>query len=174
MNPKSATLSTAFAAIDFETADYDRDSACSLAIVTVEDNQIVDRTYALIRPPRKQFIFTDLHGISWQDVKNEPTFAELWPQFEKKLTQASFIAAHNASFDKGVLYACCETAAIEPPHLTFRCTVQLARAVWNIRPTKLSNVCSHLNIPLQHHHALSDAEACAKIVIAARERGAVI
>jgi DNA polymerase III subunit epsilon len=47
--------------------------------------------------------------------------------------------------------------------------VQLARRTWNIRPTKLNNVCDHLGITLKHHHAAADAEACALIVIAAHQ-----
>ncbi len=57
-----------FAAIDFETADYGRDSACALAVVIVEGVQIVRQEYFLIQPPRQQFAFTDIHGIRWNDV----------------------------------------------------------------------------------------------------------
>jgi DNA polymerase-3 subunit epsilon len=49
--------------------------------------------------------------------------------------------------------------------------VRLARSTWSIYPTKLPNVCSHLNIELNHHEALSDALACAQIVIAAEKKG---
>jgi len=45
--------------------------------------------------------------------------------------------------------------------------VQIARRVWNIRPTKLSDVCAKLRIALNHPEALSDAMACAQIVLAA-------
>jgi DNA polymerase-3 subunit epsilon len=45
----------------------------------------------------------------------------------------------------------------------------MARGILDIRPATLSNVCRRLRIPLDHHHALSDAEACAKIVLAAQE-----
>ena len=62
---------------------------------------------------------------------------------------------------------------VEPPEIPFRCTVQLARQTWNIKPTKLNNVCDHLGITLKHHHAASDAEACALIVIAAHRKAAV-
>lgn len=165
------SFSKQFVALDFETADYGRDSACSVAVVRVEGSEIIERDYYMIRPPRKKFVFSDLHGITWEQVKDEPTFKELWPELAAKLDNVEFIAAHNASFDKGVLLACCESANITPPPLTFKCTVQLARKAWGIRPTKLSNVCSHLNIHLQHHHALSDAEACAQIVIAANKDG---
>ena len=49
--------------------------------------------------------------------------------------------------------------------------MQLARAQWNIRPTKLPDVCRYLGIKLRHHEADSDAEACARIVMAAQEEG---
>ncbi|MDD5772255.1 MAG: 3'-5' exonuclease [bacterium] len=156
-----------FAAIDFETADYGPDSACAVAVVRVEGNVIVDRVHYYIRPPRREFVFSYLHGISWNDVADAPTFRELWPTLCKKLDGVEFIAAHNASFDRSVLKACCQKAYLVMPSHSFKCTVRLARSVWNIYPTKLSDVCKHLKIPLHHHHADSDAEACARIVIAA-------
>jgi DNA polymerase III epsilon subunit-like protein len=45
--------------------------------------------------------------------------------------------------------------------------VQISRRAWNIRPTRLSDVCNALDIALNHHEALSDANACAQIVLAA-------
>ena len=43
-----------FVAIDFETADYGRDSACALALVRVEAEVIVQRAFHYIRPPQIQ------------------------------------------------------------------------------------------------------------------------
>lgn len=157
----------AFVALDFETADRGPDSACAIGLVRVEDNQIVDRVYHLICPPRQEFEFTYIHDISWEDVADELHFGELWPTIHETIKDADFIAAHNAAFDKGVLYACCDAHQIDRPLQQFICTVQLARSTWNIRPTKLPNVCDYLGIELDHHQALSDAEACARIVIAA-------
>jgi DNA polymerase-3 subunit epsilon len=163
-----------FAAIDFETADYGRDSACAVAIVRVEGNVIVDRVHHYIRPPRKAFAFTYLHGISWEDVVDAPTFRQLWPTLREILNGLDFLAAHNASFDRSVLVACCRQARLDPPDHAFHCTVRLARAVWDVYPTKLPDVCRRLRIPLRHHHAESDAEACARIVIAAAKTGAIL
>ena len=73
-----------YAAIDFETADYGRDSACAVAVVRVEGLVIVDRAYYFIRPPRRQFVFSYLHGISWSDVVDAPTFRQLWPSLQKE------------------------------------------------------------------------------------------
>ena len=156
-----------FVALDFETADNERDSACAVGLVRVKNNQIVQRSYYLIRPPRQRFKFTHIHGISWHEVADKPSFGELWSTISPIISEAGFLAAHNASFDKGVLYACCDAHGINRPKQEFTCTVQLARKTWNIHPTKLPNVCEYLGLELDHHQALSDAVACAQIVIAA-------
>lgn len=170
MKPKSPAR---FASIDFETADRGGDSACAVAVITVENGEIINRFYQLIRPPRREFEFTYIHGLEWEHVKDQPTFQEVWPLLEEHLKDAKFVAAHNAGFDRGVLNACCAQAGVIPPRIRFECTMTLARRVWCIYPTKLSDVCRHLKIPLQHHHAGSDAEACARIVMAAMENGVV-
>ena len=159
-----------FVALDFETADQGRDSACSIALVRVEGRTIVRREHHLIRPPRRTFLFTSINGIGWSQVADAPSFAELWPRLAACLDGAQFIAAHNASFDAGVLRACCEQAGLRPPAQPFVCTVQVARQAWNLRPTKLPDVCRHLGLPLRHHDALSDAEACAGIVLASHRQ----
>jgi DNA polymerase-3 subunit epsilon len=160
-----------FAALDFETADYGRDSACALSIVIVENDSITDVWTSLIRPPRRDFVFTYLHGIAWSHVKSKPTFAELWPEVSAKLQGAQFVAAHNASFDRSVLQACCEVASVPTVDTSFVCTVKAARSIWGFYPTTLAHVCRHLNIPLNHHDAESDARACARILLAARDHG---
>ncbi len=160
-----------FAALDFETANYGRNSACALSIVIVENDAIVDTWTHLIRPPSRDFVFTYLHGIAWEHVKSKPSFGELWSDIARRLDGVNFVAAHNASFDRSVLRACCETAAVEPAKLSFLCTVKAARSIWGFYPTTLADVCRQLRIPLRHHDAESDARACARILLAARERG---
>lgn len=160
-------MSHTFVAIDFETADYGSDSACAIGAVRVENGVVASRECRLIRPPRGRFQFTYIHGITWEDVAESPDFAEVWEDLQPIFEGADYLAAHNASFDRGVLAACCLAAGLEAPPLEFACTVKIARRVWNIRPTKLPNVCDYLGLPLQHHDAASDAEACAQIVIRA-------
>jgi DNA polymerase III subunit epsilon len=162
---------TRFAAIDFETADYGRDSACAIAIVVAEKGRILHKEYSLIRPPRREFLFSYLHGITWEDVADKPCFGDVWEQMRNRFDGIDFVAAHNASFDRGVLYECCNSAGIQPPAHEYVCTMKLSRRLWNIRPTKLSDVCNHFNIPLQHHDAASDAHACARIVLEASGAG---
>lgn len=165
-------MTSSFLAFDFETANYYRDSACAVGLVRVEKGKITHKAVHLIRPPYRDFRFTGIHGISWSDVVDAPTFVELWPRIAPLFDGVEFLAAHNASFDRSVLRACCESAGIEVPDLEFTCTMKLARAQWSLRPTKLSDVARHLDIELDHHEALSDALACAEIVLAIhREKG---
>ena len=158
-----------FVAIDFETANYARDSACAVGLVKVVGGEIVDKAVHLIKPPTREFVFTYIHGLTWNDVAKSADFGQPWPTLEPVLEGAEFLAARNASFDKGVLHGRCASHGIAVLSLPFRCTVQMARRAWNIRPTKLSDVCRKLGIAFNHHEALSDAMACARIVLAANE-----
>ena len=156
-----------FLAFDFETANQYRDSACSIGLVRVENGVVTRKSVHLIRPPSSEFLFTDIHGLTWEDVQHAPTFGELWPTIRPDFEGIDFVAAHNVGFDRRVLLACCERYGITPPELNYLCTVELSRKTWKLFPTKLPDVCRHLGIQLNHHEALSDAEACAKIVISA-------
>ena len=160
-----------FVAIDFETANESPDSACALALVRVENQRIVRKEVCLIRPGSARFTFSDIHGISWADVQDERPFAEVWEDAQTILDGVQHFAAHNASFDKRVLTACCQRAKLSVPSIPFVCTVKVARAVWNIRPTKLPDVCRALSIRLRHHDPASDAEACARIIVKAGQAG---
>ena len=160
-----------FLAIDFETANNRQDSACAIGIVRVAGGKIVHQECHLIRPPSRHFMFTYIHGLSWQDVAEAEDFAGIWAQIEKQFAGVDFITAHNAGFDRGVLNACCLTYGLDMPRLPYVCTVQLARQLWSLRPTKLPDVCRYLGLELDHHKADSDARACAQIVIAAQEDG---
>ena len=169
--PPPAPATGRFAALDFETADFDHDSACAAGVVVVDGLRIVESKYALIRPPRSRFTFTYLHGIAWSDVADQPVFRDAWPQFAELLTGVDFIAAHSAGFDRSVLIHCCTAAGLPLPVFQFQCTVKLARQAWQLRRAALPEVCRHLGIGLRHHHAESDALACAEIVLAARRQG---
>ena len=173
--PRSpASRQRVFVAIDFETADYFRDSACSVALVRVEGRKIVAREHHLIQPPRRDFKFTHLHGITWSMVARAPTFGRVWARLEPLLEGADFLAAHNAGFDRSVLKACCQAAGLEPPALDFTCSVRLAKQTWALQTATLPVVCEFLDIPLDHHNAVSDAEACARIVLAAAATGGAL
>jgi DNA polymerase III subunit epsilon len=161
-------MTPCFVAIDFETADAGPDSACAVGLVRVEGWEVVTREARLIRPPRRYIRFSYLHGITWTMLKDAPPFAEVWPPLAPLLDGAEYLVAHNAPFDRGVLRACCAGAGLGVPPLPFVCSMWEARRAWGVRPTRLPDVCRFLGLPLTHHDALSDAEAAARIVMAAR------
>ncbi len=158
-----------FVAIDFETANYERDSACSIGWAVVRNDAVVSNGVRLIRPPYRHFEyrFTELHGLTWEDVATAPTFGDLWPELHE-LLEGQMLAAHNAPFDMGVLAALLDRYRLRSPKSSYFCTCVLARRAWPELPNhKLGTVARHLGIPLNHHQAESDAVACARIAIAA-------
>jgi len=165
-------VNVCFAAIDFETANRESNSACSVGLVKVVNGEIIAKECRLINP-QTYFIdeFISKHHITPEDVKDAPLFDKVWQELSPLLDGAEFIAAHNADFDRDVLYNCCDKYKITPPAQKFVCTVKIARACWKLKAAALNNVCDHLGIKLNHHEALSDALACAQIVINAMKDG---
>jgi len=99
--------------IDFETANCDPDSACAVGLVRVEEGLVVRRESRLIRPWTQRFEFTYLHGIAWRHVASARKFADVWPVIARMCRGVDFVAAHNAPFDEGVLWACCARSGID-------------------------------------------------------------
>ena len=154
-----------FIALDFETANNERNSACAIGIAVVENMVITEQVSFLIKPPKSYFIHTDVHGITWDDVKNERTFDKIWIEIKKYFKKIDFIAAHNASFDRSVMKACCDYYGVKAHGKQYRCTLQLSRERLNLERNSLDAVCRYYGIELEHHNVLSDTLACAKIMI---------
>ncbi len=158
-------------ALDFETSDKYADSACALGMVRIRDGKVTDSWYRLIRPPRSRVYFTEIHGLTWEMLKDEKGFAELWPEISSFLSGAEFLVAHNATFDRRVLLGCCRSFGLESPSLPFVCTVKGSRRGLGLPHNRLNDVCAHLGLELDHHNAASDAMAAANIYIHLRSLG---
>lgn len=156
-----------FVAFDFETANAKRNSACSLALTVVQNNQIVDELYSLINP-KTNFDYRNIaiHGIKPQMVADSPDFSELWPHIESLFTPESLVVAHNAPFDCSVLTRTLEKYGIDVPHFNVIDTVKTSKQFYDFQDNKLDTLCQNLEIDLAHHHnALDDSQACAKILL---------
>lgn len=158
-----------FIAIDFETANKSYNSACSLGMVFVEDNQIRDEKYFLIKPPSLYFNprHIEVHGIRPEDVENERTFNEIWGEIAEHFSTTP-IVAHNAYFDMSVLKASLEHYGIEQPSFNYICSIPISnRAVRGLKVGQsLKERTAFFNIEsFNHHNALEDARACAQLVI---------
>ena len=162
-----ASTKLVMAAIDFDSAERRRDGACAVGVPWVENGRFTDRYYRSIQPPQKRIEFTHVHGLIWPDVRASPAFGAIWPELRAFIAGAGFLVAYNASSYRDVLCRCSQAAGVASPVQEFRCTLQLVRARWNLHSASLAAVCRHLRIPQDHHHALSDAEACARIAVKA-------
>lgn len=158
-------------AIDFETSGRSAGSACAVGMARLEEGRVTERFYSLIRPPSPRVCFTEIHGLTWAMLKDAPSFAAVWPDMAAFMTGANWFVAHNAAFDRRVLAACCREADFPEPRLPFYCTLKGARRCLPLPSHRLSSVCAHFDIPLRHHHAASDAEACAVIYLRLRALG---
>lgn len=156
-----------FVAIDFETANEKRNSACSVGITVVENNKIIEEKYWLIKPYELRFEPMNIwiHGIKEDDVKNEKTFLELWPEIKPYLDK-KLIVAHNASFDMSVLRKTLESYNIDYPTLDYFCSMIMSRNFYSyLKNSKLNTINEHLGYKFNHHNASADASASANIVL---------
>ncbi|MDR2490574.1 MAG: 3'-5' exonuclease [Spirochaetaceae bacterium] len=156
-----------FVSIDFETAKYSRESACSVGLVKYIDGKKTDCLYSLIRPPFLYIRpdFTEIHGLTVDDVKDAPVFADVWQCAVKPFIKGFPLVAHNAQFDMGVLRAALEWYGIKVPRQPYFCTLKLSRRVWpELKSHALTALAKTFGIIYNAHNALDDAETCGKLV----------
>ncbi len=157
-----------FAAIDFETANEQRSSVCSVGVVVVRNGEITDSFYSLIHPEPDYYTYwtTRVHGLCSADTENAPVFSEVWKQVAPKIEGLPLVA-HNKAFDESCLKAVFRTYQLDYPDYQFYCTLQMSRRIWKGLPNyQLHTVAAYCGYDLtRHHHALADAEACAHIAL---------
>ena len=135
----------------------------------LKDYKIVHEAMFLIRPPTSTFLFTHIHGLTWDSVKDAQTFDQVWETgIEPWYSKSKKLIAHNVSFDQRVLHSSGAHYGIKIPRMKTECTVKLSRYHLGIKPGNLANVSKTLEIKLNHHEALSDARASAFIYIHAK------
>ena len=165
-------------AIDFETANNYQNSACSVGLVRFVDGVEKDSVYSLIKPAKMYFRpdFTDIHGISYGDVRYSSEFPEVWQTVVEPFLKSSgeekiHFVAHNAQFDMGVIRACCDYFGMPLPDADYACTLQIARKAWTeFDCHKLTFLAEQFGIVYDAHNALDDARTCGKILAMATEK----
>ena len=158
-----------FAAIDFETANEQPSSVCSVGVVVVRGGEIADSFYSLIHPEPEyyQWFCRRVHGLGPEDTYDAPVFPDVWAKVEP-LIEGLPLVAHNARFDEGCLKAVFRVYRMDYPDYQFFYTLRASRMIFGpILPNhQLQTVAAACGYNLtQHHHALADAEACARIAL---------
>jgi DNA polymerase-3 subunit epsilon len=157
-----------FAAIDFETANEQLSSVCSVGIVVVRNGVITERLYSLIQPEPNYYRYTNssIHGLTHEDTINELVFSKVWQQIEP-LIKGLPLVAHNKGFDEACLKAAFKTYQMDYPDYIFYCTLaESRRQLKHLSNHQLHTVAADCGfILINHHNALADAEACAEIAL---------
>ena len=158
-----------FAAIDFETANEQRTSVCSVGVVVVRGGVIADSFYSLIRPEPEYYSYwnTRVHGLTLEDTADAPVFPCVWEKVAP-LIEGLPLVAHNSPFDESCLRAVFQVYRMDYPEYVFHCTCRASRRVFGpqLPNHQLQTVAARCGYGLtHHHHALADAEACAAIAL---------
>ena len=155
-----------FAAIDFETANRNMSSVCSVGVVIVREGVITERFYKLIRPLPNYYSYWNyqIHGLNRCDTDAADDFPEVWAEIAPRIEGLTLVA-HSSSFDEGCLKAAFAAYGLDYPGYDFFCTCNASRRQWIDLPNhKLPTVAAHCGFNLENHHnALADAEAAAAI-----------
>lgn len=151
-------------ALDFETANARRSSACSLGLVVFDSDRIHYQWSTLIDPGQEFAQFNiNIHGITPEDVATAPSVSRLARTIWPVLSGATLVSHSN--FDVGVVKAISSEIGISPPDARWLDSCAIAQEVWTHLPNhKLKTVCKHLNFSFKHHDALEDARACSHVV----------
>lgn len=160
-----------FIALDFETANPNRSSICSVGLAVVKGGRITESEHIYVRPNPDWYHGwnTSIHGITHEHTKDEPTFRQLWKDLKPYLHQQTIIA-HNAAFDMSALRHALEESNLRFPDLEYHCSYRIAKETLPLPGHKLNEVSKHLRIPLKHHDAESDARASALIALRLMEK----
>jgi len=157
-----------FAAIDFETANGEMSSVCSVGVVIVRDGVITERFYSLIQPEPNYYSHANsrVHGLTYEDTANAEVFSKVW-QKVIPLIDGLPLVAHNKGFDESCLKAAFKTYRMDYPDYIFYCTLAASRRQLKHLPNHqlhtIAEDCGY--ILANHHHALADAEACAEVAL---------
>ena len=158
-----------FVAIDVETANNHPTSICSIGAAKVENGSLTERFYELVKPEPEYFnrYFSErIHGITPADVENARNFSAVWRDVNRFIGNLPLIA-HNKQFDEGCIKAAFRMYGMDYPDYPFYCTLQKARRTiprQMCRSYSLPSLCDFFGIPFyDHHNALADAEAAAKL-----------
>ncbi len=157
------------AGLDFETANGHSGSICAAGVALLDDGAVSEQREWLIRPhlsmdymlPR----FTDIHGISYYDLRDAPEFPAVWASMHALLRMADYVVIHNAPFDLRHLKAALSLYNLPPVKFRYVCSLAVCRFMYpELRCHKLNVMADCFGITFRHHDALEDAAVCATLL----------
>ena len=157
------------AVIDFETTGLSPamgDRATEVAIVMVEDGQVVDRFQSLMNAGvHIPYFITALTGISNAMLATAPLAGRVMAEVSRFVGCAPMVA-HNAAFDRKFWVDELARAGLDAPQ-PFACTLLVSRRLYPQAPNhKLGSLVDYHRLPRTGaaHRAMADAEMAAHLL----------
>jgi DNA polymerase-3 subunit alpha (Gram-positive type) len=150
-----------FVVFDTETTGLNpkKDRLVELGAVKFKNGKVIAEKSWLINPQRSiPFWATEVHGITMEMVKDQPTFKEVYPEFEQFI-QGAVLFAHNARFDISFMREeLLRNNLTLPPNLTID-SLQLFRKWYpEMKSHRLSEVAERAQVTGgQYHRAEADS-----------------
>lgn len=176
---RSLQEETTYVVFDTETTGLNarEDTLIEIAAVKVRNGEMID-SFAKLIDPKRQISpkISDLTGITPEMLVGQPTLEQVLPEF-REFVEDTILVAHNAEFDVGFLHQCGLRIGMSPWTEPVIDTLSLARAIYpGEKNYRLKTLTQKFQVELvNHHRALADAEATAKVFIhmlrSLREKG---
>lgn len=160
-----------FVAIDVETA-ADQCTICQIGVVYFYNGEVEWRWSSLVNPEcrfKRQNI--EVHGITGRMVREAPTWPAVFDCIASSIDGQTIVS--HTDYDWRSLNEAANRYDLRLPSLAWIDSYELARSVWpEIGSHGLNVLTDRFRIEHKHHDALSDAEACGRVVLQAlRETG---
>lgn len=161
-----------FTVVDVETANASRASICQIGVTKVVDGRIADQWETKVDPEEWfDFFNTRIHGITAEDVQGAPILPDLRAKLGKLLEGGVLVG--YSPFDRTAFQRAFEKYGLDALDVQWLDCAEVVRRAW---PEKygfskygLGLVARDLGIEFKHHDAAGDAEAAAKILLAAHD-----
>lgn len=161
--------------IDTETTGLDPQDhrIIEFAALEIVDRRVTGRTVHFRVDPERDIDFaaTEVHGMTWEDLKSQPKFRDVAAEFIDFARGAEWII-HNAPFDVGFLDAELKRAGVSgcsELYIGLIDTLALARDLYPGKRNGLDALCERFGIDNSHrsiHGALLDAQLLAEAYLA--------
>ena len=145
----------------------ERNEIIEVGAVKIVDGVIVDRFDQLCRPLGEFPAFiSHMTGITPEMLKDEPTWAEVWPRFSQ-FAEGCVWVAHNVVYDISMLKAVLHNLRLSLPDVASVDTQDLITLFHpSLSSLRLESVAQSLGVAMPTaHRAVSDAEATAQIFL---------